>query len=165
MITTPRLLLLPLAVLGLASCQSTQNNTDPYASNAGGGYNPYPDQGGGYASNAAPSYQQPPAPTYSTPPSPAPPPSDPYAYSAPKTTSSSSSKPKSTAGTSTKKKSTSTASSTKKKTSSSGKRYAVKQGDTLYGIARKNGTSVAKIKAANGLSSDLIRPGQSLKIP
>jgi len=56
--TTPfRLLALSAAALGLASCQSPKSNADPYASNAaGGGYNPYPDQGG-YATNApAPSY-------------------------------------------------------------------------------------------------------------
>lgn len=162
MISMHRFFLLPALAFGLASCQSTQHNNDPYASAAGGGYNPYPDQGG-YASNAAPSYSTPPAPAPAPTP---PPPSDPYAYNTPKTTSSSSSKPKSTAGTSTKKKTTTASSSSaKKKSSSSGKRYTVKQGDTLYGIARKNGTSVAKIKSANGLSSDMIRPGQTLKIP
>jgi nucleoid-associated protein YgaU len=68
-------------------------------------------------------------------------------------------------------------SSSKKKTSSSGKKtssksksgssvsYTVKKGDTLSGIARKYGTTVAKIKAANGLKSDLIRDGKSLKVP
>jgi hypothetical protein len=44
-------------------------------------------------------------------------------------------------------------------------KYTVTKGDTLSAIARKKGISVAKIKAANGLSSDLIRPGQALKIP
>jgi D-gamma-glutamyl-meso-diaminopimelic acid endopeptidase CwlS len=40
----------------------------------------------------------------------------------------------------------------------------VAKGDTLYGIALKNKTTVAKIKAASGLKSDLIRPGQKLKL-
>lgn len=57
-----------------------------------------------------------------------------------------------------------TASSPVKKTGTS-RSYIVKKGDTLFGIARKSGTSVAKIKAANGLKSDNIRDGQSLKIP
>ncbi len=43
--------------------------------------------------------------------------------------------------------------------------YTVASGDTLYGIARKNGTSVNALKSANGLSSDTIRIGQRLVIP
>jgi LysM repeat protein len=42
--------------------------------------------------------------------------------------------------------------------------YAVKSGDTLNGIARANGVSVADIKAANGLTGDGIRPGQTLNL-
>ncbi|AEA42058.1 LysM peptidoglycan-binding domain-containing protein [Fluviicola taffensis] len=45
------------------------------------------------------------------------------------------------------------------------KRYTVKQGDTLSQIAQKQHSSPAKIKKANGLRSDLIRVGQTLKIP
>lgn len=43
--------------------------------------------------------------------------------------------------------------------------YTIKSGDTLGAIARKHNTTVAKIKAANGLTSDLIRAGKTLKIP
>lgn len=50
-------------------------------------------------------------------------------------------------------------------TASNGSKITVASGDTLYGIAKKNGTSVAAIKSANGLSSDTIRIGQSLVIP
>lgn len=165
-------LLAPAAILALVSCQSTKNtaSTDPYATNFGadGGYNPYPGQSG-YASPStsyqapsypqAPTYTQAPTQSYSTPPS-----SDPYAFSAPKTSpsgySSSSSSTKKKTSSSSAKKSTST-----KKKSSSGSRYTVQKGDTLYGIARKKGTTVSKIRSANGLSGDIIRPGQSLKIP
>ncbi len=41
----------------------------------------------------------------------------------------------------------------------------IQSGDTLYGLALKNGTTVAAIKAANGLKSDTIVDGKSLKIP
>ena len=44
-------------------------------------------------------------------------------------------------------------------------RVTVKKGDTLYGIARRYKTSVAAIKKASGLKSDLIRPGQKLTVP
>lgn len=46
--------------------------------------------------------------------------------------------------------------------------YTVKRGDTLWGIAQKylgNGSKWTEIKKANNLSSDLIKPGQILKIP
>lgn len=156
-------LTLTSACLSLVACEgmkSSSSSSDPYASNYGndGHYNPYPGQTG-YAAPSTPSYQTPPA-------APAPPP-DPYAFSAgkktPSSTGSSTPSRKSTASSSSSKKSTRTKSSGRK--SSSGSRYAVSKGDTLYGIARKKGTTVAKLKAANGLKSDLIRPGQSLKIP
>lgn len=41
----------------------------------------------------------------------------------------------------------------------------VKPGDTLYGLSKSSGVSIAAIKAANGLKSDLIVDGKSLKIP
>jgi len=43
--------------------------------------------------------------------------------------------------------------------------YAVRSGDSLYTIARKYGSSVGAIRSANRLSSNLIRPGQTLIIP
>ncbi len=49
--------------------------------------------------------------------------------------------------------------------SSSGSTYTVVSGDTLFSLARRNGTTVNAIKNANGLSSDLIRIGQKLRIP
>lgn len=46
-----------------------------------------------------------------------------------------------------------------------GKLYTVKKGDTLWDIARKNGTSVRAIKVLNELGSGAIRPGQKLLLP
>jgi len=164
MTKTPLLFAL-LAALALGACNSTNSGStagDPYASNYNDGhYNPYPGQSG-RVDSSAPTYTQPPAPQ-----APAPqPPANPYAFDAPKpapstsAASTSSSRPKST----TKSKPKSTASKSKSK-SSSGSRHTVGKGDTLYGIALKKKTTVAKLKAANGLKSDLIRPGQTLKIP
>lgn len=69
-------------------------------------------------------------------------------------------------GSSKKKTATKSSSKTKGKSSSGkGGSYTIKSGDSLGAIARKNGTTVAKIKAANGLSSDMIRAGKTLKIP
>ncbi len=43
--------------------------------------------------------------------------------------------------------------------------YVVQKGDVLGTIARKHGTTVAKLKAANSLKSDMVRVGQKLRIP
>ena len=45
------------------------------------------------------------------------------------------------------------------------RKYVVRSGDSLSVIASRFNTSVSKIKKANGLRSDMIRAGQSLKIP
>ncbi|WP_414053183.1 transglycosylase family protein [Macrococcus equi] len=42
--------------------------------------------------------------------------------------------------------------------------YRVKSGDSLWSIANKYGTTIAAIKSANGLYSNLIHPNQVLKI-
>ena len=43
--------------------------------------------------------------------------------------------------------------------------HRVVSGDSLWGIARKYGTTVEAIQSANGLSSTMIRTGQELTIP
>lgn len=43
--------------------------------------------------------------------------------------------------------------------------YTVQRGDSLYSIAKKFGTTVDKLKAANNMSSNLISIGQELVIP
>lgn len=48
---------------------------------------------------------------------------------------------------------------------SSGRLYTVKYGDSLWSISRSNNTSIEKLKKANQLSSNVIKPGQSLVIP
>lgn len=161
--TALRFAALSALCFALASCENTKSSgggNDPYASNYGndGHYNPYPGQTG-YAQKTTPSYQTPPTPVQPEPPA------DPYAFGTPKKTtpSTSSSAPKKTIASSGSAKKSKTSKSTSKK--SSGTRYSVAKGDTLYGIALKKKTTVAKLKAANGLSGDLIRPGQSLKIP
>jgi len=44
-------------------------------------------------------------------------------------------------------------------------RYVVQQGDSLSAIASRQGVSVAQIRRANGLSDDVIQPGQVLDLP
>ena len=43
--------------------------------------------------------------------------------------------------------------------------HVVKRGDTLYGLARKYGSSVSKIQKTNGLRGTLIVDGKTLFIP
>ncbi|MGI6588073.1 MAG: cell wall hydrolase [Peptococcia bacterium] len=43
--------------------------------------------------------------------------------------------------------------------------HKVKKGDTLFRLSRNYGVSIASIKSANGLKSDLIIIGQVLRIP
>ena len=47
----------------------------------------------------------------------------------------------------------------------SGDLYQVQRGDTLYNISRKLGVSVADLKRANSLTTDILTPGQLLTIP
>jgi hypothetical protein len=44
-------------------------------------------------------------------------------------------------------------------------RYRVRSGDTLWSIARRHGTSVDRLRDANDLRSERLRPGQTLVIP
>lgn len=43
--------------------------------------------------------------------------------------------------------------------------YVIRRGDTLSGIADRHKTSMQRIRAANGLRSDTVRLGQTLRIP
>lgn len=56
-------------------------------------------------------------------------------------------------------------SSQSKKSTTSYSSHTVAAGDTLYSLSRKYGTTVAAIKSANGMSSDTIVNGRTLKIP
>lgn len=81
------------------------------------------------------------------------------------TKSKSSAKPTSTSRTKSK-----TTASTKPKTTSKPKPkntvITVKKGDTLYGLAKRYGTSVKAIQSANGMgSATALRDGRSLAIP
>lgn len=155
--------LLVLVAAALCSCESFKQSSaydDPYVSNYGndGGYNPYPGlPGTAQTGGGVPAYEPPPAPVEA----------DPYAFNAPSSppprSSSDGGSSGSTVSRSTAVKKSTASKSTAKK--SAGSSYKVVRGDTLSGIARKRGSTVAKIKAANGLKSDIIRIGQVLRIP
>jgi LysM repeat protein len=67
------------------------------------------------------------------------------------------------------KKSSTTASSKSKKPAAKSTAKAevvtVKSGDTLYGLSRKTGVPIEKIKSYNGMKSDLLVDGKTIKIP
>jgi len=159
---------------GLVSCKTTESGSD-YASNysTDGGFNPYPGQGAvaqpGSTSRSHHQYAEappPPPPGFELPssaPKYTPPPVPGSSSSSVKKTTSSYT-PSSSSGVA--KKTTSTAAkkpAAKKK--STGSSYTVVKGDTLSAIARKKGTTVAKIKAANGMSNDFLSIGKKLMIP
>ncbi len=47
----------------------------------------------------------------------------------------------------------------------SNRKYKVRSGDSLWSIAQRHGTSVSRIKSANGVRSSRLKPGQMLQIP
>jgi murein DD-endopeptidase MepM/ murein hydrolase activator NlpD len=46
-----------------------------------------------------------------------------------------------------------------------GASYTVQPGDSLWKISVQHGLSVAQLKESNGLTSDMIMPGQALRVP
>ncbi|MEZ5333171.1 MAG: DUF5715 family protein [Thermoanaerobaculia bacterium] len=46
-----------------------------------------------------------------------------------------------------------------------GYRYVVQAGDSLWSIAERYGVDLPSLRAANGLPSNTLRPGQTLKVP
>lgn len=48
---------------------------------------------------------------------------------------------------------------------SSGETIEVKTGDTLYGLSKRHGVSLAELMSANGLTSPNLKPGQKLLLP
>ncbi|QIF04823.1 LysM peptidoglycan-binding domain-containing protein [Roseimicrobium sp. ORNL1] len=170
----PCLSLLTAALLTLSGTSCTTwkkhfgNESDGGYSSAsadGSGYNPYPGSSGTpqyQTYNSTPAQQQ--QPQYQTY-TPSPQQQQNYAPQPDYTPSPDYSEPASS--TPAPKKSATT---TKKKSSGgggggSGGSYTVKQGDTLYRIALNKKTTVSKLKSKNGLTSDVIHPGQVLKVP
>lgn len=128
-------ILLPLTVIGLASCGKDEvADNNPYQNNPYYGPSGGSSYGGGDYGSATPAAppQQQQYPTYND-----------SGYSPPAPSSGGGSYGAGSGGSS----------------------YTVAKGDTLFGISRRHGTSVAAIKSANGMGGDTIYPGQTLRIP
>jgi len=54
---------------------------------------------------------------------------------------------------------------TPSRSAAAGRRYRVRAGDTLWHLARRYDTTVARIRAANNISGSRLRPGQQIVIP
>lgn len=139
----------------LPSCQFFQGKqADPYGAQPSA--NPY-----GEVPQSNP-YATPPASPYGTAPAApsnpysqgVPSPSNPYgSYEQPQTYPAPSSSP------------SATPSSSAYTSGSGGGQVVVQPGDNLTKIAQRNNTTVAALKAANNLTSDMIRAGQKLTLP
>lgn len=160
--------------LGVSSCKTSSNGgNNAYASSDGGGFNPYPGPGSTSQNGSllAPGSH----PQYAEAPPPPPPGFDgPSEHFQPAPTKRSSSGNSSSGSTKSKSKtksksgsSTVSSSAGKKKggyTYSGGSVHTVTKGDTLYAIAANNKTTVAKLKALNRLKSNIVSPGQKIKV-
>jgi len=165
----PLLLAAGLGCVALSACNSTKPK---YAQSGGGGayatypsdghYNPYPNAPQGTVTRYQEYTEAPPPPPLEEP---KPKPKPKSSGAAPSRTTASTGSSKTTA----KKKpaTAATAASKPASTKSTGRAtvYVVKPKDSLWSISRKYHTTISKLKSANGLTSDLIRDGQKLKIP
>ena len=59
---------------------------------------------------------------------------------------------------------TSRKTSTRSRRQQQSRSVSVKSGDTLSAIAKKNGTTVTKLRQLNGIKGDVIRPGQKVRV-
>lgn len=85
-----------------------------------------------------------------------------------KTVSASSSTSRKASSSGSRKSTASTSKSKKKPPSKSGAKptvVTIKPGDTLYSFSKKTGVSVERLKAYNGMKSDVVVDGKKLKIP
>ena len=67
-------------------------------------------------------------------------------------------------GVSSRSKSSASRSKSKKKKGGGSRSVTIRQGDTLGAIARRNGTTVAKLKQLNGISGSNIRAGKKIRV-
>jgi len=157
--------------IGVSSCKtSSSGGNGAYASSDGGGFNPYPGPGSTAQNGSllAPGAQ----PQYAEAPPPPPPgfdgPSEHFQPAPSPSKRSSSGSGSTKAKSKTKSKSSTVSSSAGKKkggyTFSGGSVHTVTKGDTLYAIAVNNKTTVAKLKTLNRLKSNIVSPGQKIKV-
>ncbi len=74
------------------------------------------------------------------------------------------SRPATTTTSATRKKSSRSSSSSRRRSSSRPRTATVRKGDTLSEIAKRNGTTVSKLRRLNRIKGNLIKPGQKLRV-